>query len=148
MNGQTIATLVSLLGVLTGIGLFYWGKHLERQSVNKAILAEIQRLTELVGLHRQWFVSHTDYPLIPFSTPIYNEHAKNIGMLNACLVADVARFYGYLQFLNSLQKAKDHYDAMGKSSEFVKTYLGSLETFCKTYENVFQKAFRQYKLIQ
>jgi hypothetical protein len=152
MEGATITTLVSLLGVLTGIALFYWGKYLERTSVNKAILSEVQRLIEVVRSHKDYWKSciengNTDLPLIPFSTPIYNEHAKNIGMLKKRLVANVAKFYGYLQFLNSLQKAKQDFAAINKSQVFNEMYLESLERFCKRYESEFNKAFESYKLI-
>src|SRR5207253_2829570 len=120
MNAQTIATLVGLLGVLAGFILFYWGKRLERQSVNKAILAEIRRLIDVICRHKKWWLEgcmktgNTDVPLIPFSTPIYNEQAKNIGLLDRSIVAKVANFYGYVQFLNSLQVSRAGYLAVNK----------------------------------
>jgi hypothetical protein len=149
MNAQAIATLVSLLGVVTGITLFYWGKRLERQSVNKAILAEIRRLIDVVGRHKNWFedcieTGNTNLPLIPFSTPIYDEQAKNVGLLDPSVVANVANFYGYVQFLNSLQMSRVGYVAIDKLPLFVQMYLDSLETFCNVYRNAFDKAFSDY----
>jgi hypothetical protein len=147
MDPQTIATLVSLLGVVVGISLFYWGKRLERRSVNMAILAEIRRLLDVICRHKKWLEENTgniDLPLIPFSTPIYNEQAKNIGLLDHRVVANVASFYGYVQFLNSLQMSKAGYVEVNKLQLFEKMYLDSLKTFCKVYGNLFDKAFLHY----
>ena len=150
MDAQMITTLVGLLGVLAGFILFYWGKRLERLSVNKAILGEVHRLINVVRSHKKWWseecmkTGNTDVPLIPFSTPIYNEQAKNIGLLDGNIVAKVANFYGYVQFLNSLQMSRAGYLAVNKLPLFEQMYLDSLEAFCSAYLIVFDKAFSDY----
>lgn len=153
MNAQTIATFVGLLGVLAGFILFYWGKRLERQSVNKAILAEIHRLINVVCRHKEWWLEdcikrgNTDLPLIPFSTPIYDEQAKNIGLLDRSIVANVASFYGYVQFLNSLQMSRAGYMALNKLPLFEQMYLDALETFCNVNRHIFKQAFSEFGLL-
>jgi hypothetical protein len=151
MDTQAIATLVGLLGVLAGFILFYWGKRLERRSVNIAILAEIRRLIGVVCSHKEWLegcieTCDNDLPLIPFSTPIYDKQAKNIGLLDRNIVAYVASFYGYVQFLNSLQTSRAGYVAVNKLPLFEQMYLESLETFCNVHSEVFKQAFSDYGL--
>lgn len=154
MNAQAIATLVGLLGVLAGFILFYWGKRIERQSVNIAILAEIRRLINVVCRHKKWWLEdcikngNTDLPLIPFSTPIYNDQAKNIGLLDRSIVANVANFYGYVQFLNSLQMSRAGYTAVNKLPLFEQMYLEALETFCNINRDIFKQAFSDYGLFK
>jgi hypothetical protein len=153
MNAQAIATLVGLLGVLAGFILFYWGKRLERQAVNIAILAEIRRLINVVCRHKKWWLEeciktgNTDLPLIPFSTPIYDKQAKNIGLLERSIVAHVASFYGYVQFLNVLQMARAGYIAVNRLPLFEQMYLDALETFCHVNRAVFKQAFSDYGLL-
>ncbi len=149
MDGQTIATLVSLAGVVVGIALFYWGKRMERQSVNIAILAEIRRLLYVIQLHKKWLEEdpvNINLPLIPFSTPIYNEQAKNLGLLDRSVAAKVASLYGYVQFLNSLQIARAGYVAVNNLQLFKKTYLKSLDTFGEVYGTLFDEAFLHHGL--
>jgi hypothetical protein len=151
MYFPAITAVISLLGVLTGVILFYWGKKIERQSVNKAILAEIRRLITVVGSHRDWWndpknTVNRDVPLIPFSTPIYDEQAKNIGLLDGSVVETVAEFYGYLQFINSLQKSRADYASIKKLNQFEEMYPKVLETFCQTYTTAFDEAFQKYGL--
>lgn len=151
MYVPAITAVISLLGVLTGVILFYWGKKIERQSVNKAILAEIRRLIAVVGSHRDWWndpknTVNRDVPLIPFSTPIYDEQAKNIGLLDGSVVETVAEFYGYLQFINSLQKSRADYATIKKLNQFEEMYPKVLETFCQTYATAFDEAFQKYGL--
>ena len=151
MYVPAITAVISLLGVLTGVILFYWGKKIERQSVNKAILAEIRRLIIVVGSHRDWWndpknTVNRDVPLIPFSTPIYDEQAKNIGLLDGSVVERVAEFYGYLQLINSLQKSRADYATIKKLNQFEEMYPKVLETFCQTYATAFDEAFQKYGL--
>jgi hypothetical protein len=151
MDAHAIATLIGLFSVLAGFILFYWGKRLEQQSVNIAILAEIRRLINVVGRHKEWLeeslkAGDNDLPLIPFSTPIYDKQAKNIGLLDRRIVAHVATFYGYVQFLNSLQMSRAGYMAVNKVPLFEQMYLESLETFCNVNRDVFKHTFRDYGL--
>lgn len=155
MQAGIIAAIGSILAVLVsalaGVFLFYRGKSIERQMVNKAILAEIKRLLAILPNHRDWLKEckisgNLDLPLIPFTTPIYDEHAKNIGMLDNEFVAKAASFYGYLQFLNALQKSRSDYLAVKKLQEFYDMYLRSLNTACDTYQKAFDGAFKLYEL--
>jgi hypothetical protein len=105
----------------------------------------------VVARHKEWLeeclkAGNNDLPLIPFSTPIYDEQAKNIGLLDRSIVGHVADFYGYVQFLNSLQASRAGYVAVNKLPLFEQMYLESLETFCKLNCDVFNQAFSDYHL--
>jgi hypothetical protein len=144
-----IASLITVLGTsVYGLRLFRQGKSLERQMVNKALLAEIKRLLVVVKQHLKWLGENRnlDLPLIPFTTPIYDEHAKNIGMLDDEFVAQAASFYGYIKFLNSLQKSRSDYLALNERELFYDMYLDALNRFCKNHEKDFDVAFKLYKL--
>lgn len=144
---QTISALASILGVLAALVIFYWGKRIERKGVNKALLAEIKRLLWVVcERHIEWRPKNTNAPLIPFTTPVYSKHAQNIGMLDRDVVANVASFYGYLHFLNALQRSRVEYDKLNLRADFDKTYQESLDKFCELFGCAFEKAFQRYNV--
>lgn len=147
--GSVLAVLVT---ALTTVWLFYRGKAIEHRRINKAVLAEIHRLIhDVIPYHAKWWddctapsVGDEDLPLIPFTTPVYDEHTKNIGMPDEGVVADVATFYGYIKFLNSLQKSRDEYCKLEKVNKFIITYKRSLKTANDTFKGRFVKAFDDF----
>jgi hypothetical protein len=141
-----IALIGSLLTVAGTVYLFWRGKSAERRATNKAVLAEIHRLLCVVmPSHDRWPGKEDPaYPLIPFSTPVYREHLKNIGGLDDDLVELVVRFYGYIDYLNSLQALRAQYIAGGKTQEFNDQYKKSLSSVLTDFNGVFKKGFEQY----
>lgn len=138
----------SLLAVASSIFLFFRGKSFERRSTNKAILAEIHRLLTVVVIDHQRWKGKQDpkYPLIPFSTPVYQEHLKNIGGIDDDIVALVVKFYGYLGYINSLQALRDQYIKAEKGSEFNDQYDESLCRLRRDFRDKFDEAFRRYNI--
>jgi acid phosphatase len=142
------AIVAAVIAFLSAAGLFFWQKWLERRSINRAILAEIRRILIVVRTHRDWWETRvhdedTDHPLIPFSHDVYSKQVTNIGALTNRLVGRAVTFYGYLGFINSLQKARPKYIAKGKGAEFDKMYLGVLTTFLGDYEHAFDQDFER-----
>jgi len=145
--------LAAILAFASAVGLFFIGKHLEHRSVNKAILAEIDRLIEIIARHEAWWdncIEHRSYaarPLFPFSTDIYDKLASNIGVVDGAHVAQVARFFGYVKFLNAYQRQqrtfKDDPEAL---TRFAWSYLGSLRTCLRDYDGAFDAAFMRYDI--
>jgi hypothetical protein len=145
--------LAAILAFGSAVGVFFIGKHLEHRSVNKAILAEIDRLIEVIARHEIWWencLAHgtcADRPLIPFSTDIYDKLASNIGMIDGAHVAQVARFFGYVKFLNSYQRQQRTYVTHPPAlTRFAWGYLGSVRTCLRDYDGAFDAAFMRYDI--
>jgi len=137
-----IAALIALAATL---GASWYDKYVEKKTTNKAILAEIHRLLEVVSDHVRWEGKRDPkYPLIPFSTPVYTEHVKNIGRLDKNIVALVVKFYGYLGYINSLQDMRDQYISAG--NDFNKQYDDSLKRLLDDFRDKFDLAFRKYNI--
>jgi len=151
-----IAAIGSVLAVLiTGfytIILFNRRKQIERERVSKAIAAEIHRLLKFViPSHKGWWQhckasNDVDLPLIPFTTPIYDEHAKNIGMLDDDFVAPAASFYGYIKFLNALQQSREGHIGLKKLPIIVATYEDALDAALQIFKDAFVNVFKRYGL--
>jgi len=88
----------------------------------------------------------SSYPLIPFSTRVYDEHVKNIGSLDDDMVAPIVEFYGYLGYINSLQILRDQYKKHSNEREFEKQYDESLTRLLREFQTQFDQAFERYKL--
>jgi hypothetical protein len=134
---KLIAELIALFGA---VGLFLYRKHREKISINKAVRAEIRRLLVIVPAHRDWWEktkNDADQILIPFSHAVYAKQVSNIGELDDALVEKAVEFYGYLDFLNDLQKTRDRYIEKNKFQEFNSLYGNSLNSFIKRFENRF-----------
>jgi len=147
IHGIDPAIWVAAITLLSTALGFFWRKHLERRSINRAILAEIRRILTVVRLHRDWWATRiekedTNHPLIPFSHAVYSKQVPNIGALTNRLVVRAVTFYGYVGFINSLQAARPEYSAAGKGAEFDKTYLNTLTTFLADYEHEFDEDFK------
>ncbi len=118
-------------------------KKSENNSVNKAVRAEIGRLLEVIGEHQQWWADcmrrgDTNQPLIPFSHAIYTGQVKKIGVLRREFVGKAVRFYGFVDFLNSLQSSRDQYVKLGKQPEFDGMYARSLLNCLDRFRNAFE----------
>jgi hypothetical protein len=144
---EVIAPLVTFAGA---VALFVYRKNLEKTSINKAILAEIKRLVEVVERHQKWWeeriqAKDTNHPLILFSHAVYAKQVDNIGALQGSLVVRVVQFYGYLDFLNALQASRPHYIAAKKSNEFDHVYNGALKELLKNFGQAFASEFEKLR---
>jgi type II secretory pathway pseudopilin PulG len=144
LNWLNSAVVVALIGVVGGIVAFFVRGIVEKRNTNKAVLAEIRRLLVVIREHKEWYEKkltpskRLDYPLIPFSHPVYDKQVDNIGILNWGLVAKVVRFYGYVDFLNALQSARAKHP---HSDDFDLVYLDALGR-CESihhFDNDFKK---------
>jgi hypothetical protein len=140
---------------LFGLLLFIFTKRLERESVSKALLAEIQRLRGVVAEHadhwREWIEKGETqkHPLVPFSCDVYTKHVENLGLVDREYVGLVVKFYGYLRFINALQgtQAKDWELHSNDPASFDRTYEASLNRLCDDFRGAFDHAFRKYGLL-
>jgi hypothetical protein len=135
--------VIPLLTIAGGFFTYFIRKHLEERSVNKAILAEVNRLITAVRRHHDWWTSLTSrnpHPLIPFSYSVYKQHVKNVGVLDEDLVGAVVQFYGYLQFVNDLQSRRKRFE---HQADFEAIYTNSLKNFLDLFEHRFDAEFRQ-----
>lgn len=135
--------VVPILAIAGGIFTYFVRKHSEERSVNKAILAEINRLITAVRRHHDWWTrlpSPAPHPLIPFSYAVYKQQVKNVGVLREDLVGAVVQFYGYLQFLNDLQSRRKRFE---NQADFESIYKNSLKNFLDLFEHRFDAEFMQ-----
>jgi hypothetical protein len=154
MNAAVIPIYVAIIAGLFGLISFVITKWLERRSVSKALLAEIQRLLVVIHEHHghwtKWMENKETqkHPLIPFSSDVYAKNIESLGLVNRKYVGLIVKFYGYLKFVNSLQKtqAKDIELHGGSSESFDHIYQASLARMIKDFENAFDKAFKHYRL--
>jgi hypothetical protein len=154
MNAAAIPIYVAVIAGLFGLISFLFTKFIERQSVTKALLAEIQRLLVVIREHHshwtRWMENKETqkHPLIPFSSDVYSKNIDNVGLVNHKYVGLIVQFYGYLKFVNSLQKtqAKDIELHGGSSESFDHIYQASLARMIKDFDNAFGKAFKHYHL--
>lgn len=141
---------------LFGLFMFLITKYLERQSVTKALLAEIQRLMVVIPEHlghwKKWMDKGETqkHPLIPFSCDVYAKHIENLGLVDRKYVGSIVKFYGYLKFVNSLQEAqaKERELNENNSESFKYEYNASLERLVKDFGNAFNNAFKDYGLLK
>ncbi|MGA8221716.1 MAG: hypothetical protein WB780_08685 [Candidatus Acidiferrales bacterium] len=142
--------IAGLIAFVAAVGVFVGGKLLDARSVNHAILAEIRRLLQVVESHRDWWAGRvaagdTNYPLIPFSHAVYTAQVQNVGILRRAIVVRAVQFYGYLDFLNSLQALRAQFIAAGKAAQFDAMYADSLESFVRAYANAFTREFAKLR---
>ena len=150
METQVIAAIVGGLIAIAGAAASYlYRTRHEKAVVNKAVLAEINRLLFVLDRHEKWWrgciqSKNTSYPLIYFATDIYKEQTKKIGVIDESVIVHVVKFYGYVDYLNTLQSIRSQYTS---SAEFDKQYLESLETILADYREVFEAAFKKYEIV-
>ena len=143
LNWLNSTIVISLLGALGGVVSFFIRGYLQGQGTNKAVLAEIHRLLDVIRSHKKWYegvpaAERPNFPLIGFTYVVYTEQVANVGILNQNLVARVVQFYGYLDFLNALQRARaDH----KRPADFDTLYLHSLESCDARFHDAFNTDF-------
>jgi hypothetical protein len=150
LNQLSPEVIAGIIAFVAAVGVFVGGKILDARSVNHAVLAEMKRIIHVVESHRDWWTKRmaandTNYPLIPFSHVVYTKQVENIGVLSRDVVVRCVQFYGYLDFLNSLQESRHKFIAAGKSAEFDKMYAESLESFTRTYGHAFKHEFAKLR---
>lgn len=146
------AILAALIAGLSAFILYLVRKVSEKRSINRAVLAEIKRLVFLIESHKKWWQwlveekKDTNYPLIPFSHVVYTEQIKNVGELSPSLIAKTVQFFGYVDFINALQKTREHYINAAKSAEFDQKYLEALQHCTGLYGKAFDRDFRKMQI--
>jgi hypothetical protein len=143
------AIWAAVLAAILGLASYFIQKAAEARSTNRAILAEINRLLQVVKEHRA-FWEHTvklkttaNHPLIPFSHVVYSGQVANVGVIHRKLVAKVVVFYGYVDYLNSLQALYERYDKAGHIDVFNEMYLRGLKKLLDDFEKVFESAVKE-----
>jgi hypothetical protein len=140
VNWTDPAILVAVLGLAGSAVAYVVRANAEKLSANKAVLAEVKRLLEVIREHKHWYEKNEhkhDSPLIPFSYVVYKKQVDTIGVLRGDLVADVVEFYGFVDFLNALQAARKDYK---DPAEFEAVYSKGL----KDCDSRFFRAFNKY----
>jgi len=142
--------IAASLAFVTAISMFFIGKYTEKKSVNMAVLAEVQRLLSVLKGHQSFRIKYAesgrDVPLIPFSVEVYKSQIGNVGMIGRNIVADIVRFYGYVEFLNSLQAMREEYENRDDLVGFDRTYDATLNTIIDTFSLSFKQAFVRYDI--
>lgn len=145
-----IQFITAILAFVGSVSMFFLGKHAEKRSVNIAILAEVHRLLMVIKSHKDWrekcVNSGRDVVLIPFSTDVYQSQVGNVGVIEREIVANIVRFYGYIEFLNRLQDNRGEYEKQDDLDGFYKTYDGTLKTVIDTFSLSFDQAFKSHKI--
>ena len=147
-----IALWVAVIGGLFSVVVVFVTKFLESRSANIAVLAEIQRLLTVLDRHRRWWEAciksgDTQLPLVPFTTPVFDEQVKTIGHVDRKVVANVVAFYGYVKFINAIQSEKSKYMGAVKEEQFNTQYVGILGNVLRDYQGKFDEAFRKHGLL-
>lgn len=127
-------------------------KNNERKSFNKALLSEISRLLRVITRHKKFWEKcikdgDTDLPFIGFSTDIYDSLVKDWKDVDHSFAASAASFYGYIEFLNRLQKSRAEYPSE-KLKIFNDIYLNSLEALNRDFKEKFNSAFTKFGVEQ
>jgi len=150
METQVIAAIVGgLIAIGGGTASYLYRTRQEKIVINKAILAEINRLLFVLDRHEKWWrdciqSKNTNYPLIPFAVDVYKEQTKKIGIIDESIIVHVVKFYGYVGYLNAMQSIRIQY---ASSDQFDKQYLQSLETVLADHGRVFEAAFKKYAVV-
>ena len=147
-----VALWVAVIGGLFSILVLFVTKQLESRSANTAILAEIRRLLKVLGSHKKWWEERvlsgqTTLPLVPFTTPVFDERVKTIGDIDRRVVADVVAFFGYVKFINGVQGQQQKYADAGMEHEFNEQYVRILRNVTGEFEQKFDEAFSKYGLV-
>ena len=127
---------------LLGFGFYFVQKFWENGSVNRAILAETGRLWDVIKQHEEFWqhcvanntTSH--HQLIPFTHAVYDKQVENVGVIKRVRVAEVVRFYGYVDYINDFQGLRKKYEKAGHAKEFNDMYLRLLALVVKQFANL------------
>jgi len=139
VTAAIVGGVIAIVGAVVSLG---YRSAREKFVINKAILAEINRLLFVLERHEEWWSKcieskNTDYPLIPFSTDVYRQQIKKVGVIDKSVIVDVVKFYGYVGYLNDLQSVRAQYNVR---AEFDEQYLKCLRTVLEDYGNAFDNA--------
>jgi hypothetical protein len=149
MEGSTYAAVATGLLAIAGVIV---SKGMERRSVTTAVLAEVQRLQGVLEMHlgywTRWMEAGQtkDNPLIPFTYDVYKKQVANVGLISPKLVGAIVKFYGYLSFINGLQRQRSFYLEHNNSEAFDKLYQAALERFTRTFAKTFAESFASHGL--
>lgn len=139
------AVTVAALGLVGGVVSYFWRGSAERRRTNRAVLGEIRRLLIAIKEHQHWY-EHTvpateraHYPLIPFSYAVYKKQLNNVGTLDRTLVAKAVQFYGYVDFLNTLQSLRKEH----RPADFDRIYVSSLDRCVSEFFDKFNDEFEK-----
>ena len=146
-----MAPIITAFGGITValLSLFIQRRN-ERLAINRAILAEVSRILAVIPRHREWWEGCVEreqvkVPLIEFSTAVYDKMTDKVGLIHPAHIAAIVSFYGFVGFLNKVQKTADIYTDEDRLKEFAPFYsktLGQVERF----EAFLVPAFRKYRV--
>jgi hypothetical protein len=142
--------VVAIVGAITAFVRFLIKKENERKSFNKALLSEISRLLRVIVRHKKFWGKcikdgDTDLPFISFSTNIYDSLVKDWKDVDHNYASIAASFYGYVEFLNRLQKSRSDFPPT-KLKIFNEIYLNALEALQRDFMGKFNQAFKKFKV--
>jgi len=123
----------------------------ERRNITRALLTEIRRINDVITSHEQWWKNRGSQaplpPLVPIATNTYNNLAKQIALVDERAAPAIVEFYGYVYFINELQKKKRDYEKKNVPHEFYALYAEALHRHLQRYGNhLFQRHYRRYGL--
>ncbi|GGB05510.1 hypothetical protein GCM10011511_31080 [Puia dinghuensis] len=92
--------------------------------------------------------NNTGLPLISFSTDIYDNFSKRIGVLDKKYGAHAIRFYGVVKFINQLQESRDKHVPIDKVGDFDHAYKTALCHLLEDFyfSTAFDSSFTHYKI--
>jgi hypothetical protein len=133
------AVLAAIVGVFAAALGYIIERIIKRLSVKRALLSEISRLLLVVDEHYDWLQKQIgiDFPLVSFSTEVYDKFLEDWGYISPKFSGKATKFYGYLKFINRLQKTKKEYKALNKLGEFENVYKTALNNFLRDYKGKF-----------
>lgn len=147
---QMAPLIAAMVGATVAFGSLFFQRRNERLAINRAILAEVSRILAIIPRHREWWEGcrksgQVNVPLIEFSTAVYDKMTDKVGLIHPAHIAAIVSFYGFVGFLNNVQKTADSYsddDRLKKFAAFYSKTLSQVERF----KAVLQPAFRKYKV--
>lgn len=148
INAVLSATVfAAVIGLIGSAVRYFRDRADERKRVTQAILGEIRRLLIAIKGHRQFWYEQLKsveererFPLIPFSYLVYEEQSKDIGKVEKGLGARVVQFYGYVEYLNTLQSLrKQHTDP----KDFDEIYKTALDNCLKDFFGAFDEDLKK-----
>jgi hypothetical protein len=145
------SVITALIAAAVALWSLWFQRRSERWAVNRAILAEISRLLDVINQHREWWIRQsaagdTNLPLMPFTIDVYDKLAGNLGSLYPKVVVDVVRFYGYVRFVNNFQQSRSEHVAEGKGGEFDTAYGKLLKKLLDAFHDAFEAEFSRYRV--
>jgi hypothetical protein len=150
-----IAPFVSILSALVAaaVTLFslWFQRRQEKLAITRAVLAEVSRLLAILPRHKAWWQDcrakgDTDLPLIAFSTDVYDKLSDRLGHLPPHIIATIVNFYGFVKFLNSIQKARPEYANAKKAADFAEFYASELAAVATKWP-LLEGAFLRYRVL-